>query len=200
MKYFLFFILVFFVSVRIYSQSIISSNTYIRTCIDKTECSSINNASYLFYDENNNTLYLKVDFNTFKSGQDSIDDWLEDLTGTFLFYKVSFPKEEFIGLSNHRHKTLKLNGQVYLNGIWHNQSVDLTLFSTENSIMTSNTNGNSYDDYKVNFSLSLAPKDFKLHKKPHHLRKTIFIGIALGRINLLQSGAQQILGEAYNHH
>lgn len=200
MKQQLTYLFILFFSFKVYSQSIISSNTYIRTCIDKTECSSINNASYLFYDENNNTLYLKVDFNTFKSGQDSIDDWLEDLTGTFLYYKVSFPQEEFRGLSNHRHKTLTLNGQVYLNGIWHNQSVDLTLFSTENGMMTSNTNGNHYDDYKVNFSLSISPKDFKLHKKPHHLRKTIFIGIALGRVNLLPPGAQQILGEAYNHH
>lgn len=200
MKYISLFLALVVIPVIGFSQSIISSNTYIQTCIDKTQCSSINNASYLFYDENNNNLYLKIDFANFKSGQDSIDGWLDDLTGSFLFYKVSFPAEEFKDLSNHKHKTLKLNGAVFLNGIWQNQSVDLTIFSSENGIMSTNTNGNNYDNYKVNFSLSLSPKDFKLHKKPHHLRKTIFIGVALGRINQLLPGSQQLLGEAYNHH
>ncbi len=200
MKYASLFLALVLIPVIGFSQSIISSNTYIQTCIDKTQCSSINNASYLFYDENSNNLYLKIDFTSFKSGQDSIDGWLDDLTGSFLFYKVSFPAEEFKDLSNHKHKTLKLNGAVFLNGVWQNQSVDLTIFSSENGIMSTNTNGNNYDHYKVNFSLSLSPKDFKLHKKPHHLRKTIFIGVALGRINQLLPGSQKLLGEAYNHH
>lgn len=199
MKHTLVYFVLLVLSLRGFSQSIISSNTYIQTCIDKTQCSSINNASYLFYDENSNSLFLKVDFNTFKTGQDSIDDWLDDLTGSFLYYKVSFPAEEFRGLSNHKHKTLKLNGQIFLNGIWQNQSVDLTIYSSENGIMNTTTNGNNYDHYKVNFSVSLAPKDFKLHKKPHHLRKTIFIGIALGRINQLIPGSPHVPNDVYNH-
>ena len=51
-----------------------------------------------------------------------------------------------------------------------------------------------------NFSLPIAPKDFKIHKKPHHLTKTIFIGLALGRINLLLPGQETILGDAYKKH
>ena len=65
--------------------------------------------------------------------------------------------------------------------------------------MNTTTNGNNYDHYKVNFSVSLAPKDFKLHKKPHHLRKTIFIGIALGRINQLIPGSPHVPNDVYNH-
>jgi hypothetical protein len=154
----------------------------------------------LFFDENSSNLYLKVDFESFKVGQDSIDDWLDDLSGSFLYFKARLPDGFFLGLSNHNHKTEKLNGRVFLNGIWQNQSMEITVYSSENSIMTSNTNGNAFDNYKVNFSLSISPREFKLHKKPHHLRKTIFIGVALGRINLLPpASAEQLLGEAYNH-
>ncbi len=87
MKYASLFLALVLIPVIGFSQSIISSNTYIQTCIDKTQCSSINNASYLFYDENSNNLYLKIDFTSFKSGQDSIDGWLDDLTGSFVLYK-----------------------------------------------------------------------------------------------------------------
>ena len=182
-----------------HAQSIISSNTYIQACIDKTQCSAINNSSYLFYDESSSNLYLKIDFANFKTGQDSIDDWLNDLTETFLYFKAPLEQEAFKGLSNHNHKTYKVNGQLFLNGIWQNKNLEVTLFSTENSILSTTTNANIYDNVKVNFSFSVSPREYKLHKKPHHLKKSIFIAISLGRFNLLQPASRQLLGEAYDH-
>lgn len=183
----------------LHKAQIISSNTYIRTCINKLECASISNSSLLFYDENKNSLYLKVDFNNFKTGEDSLDNWLDDLSETALYYKAPFPPENFLGLSNNQHKNFTLKGQTYLNGIWLDQIVELSLYSSENSITSASNIGNNYDNYKVNFSISVVPKDFKLHKKPHHLTETIFIGLALGRINLLKPETLPLLGEAYNH-
>lgn len=178
---------------------IISSNTYIRTCINKIECASISNSSLLFYDENKNCLYLKVDFNNFKTGEDSLDSWLDDLSETSLYYKVTFPPENFLGLSNNKQKNFTLKGQTYLNGIWKNQEVEMSLYSSENSITSASNIGNKYDNFKVNFSLSIVPQDFKIQNKTHGLKETIFIGIALGRINLLQPTGRELLGEAYLH-
>jgi hypothetical protein len=186
--------------ISLFNQAqIISSNTYIRTCINKLECASISNSSLLFYDENKNSLYLKIDFNNFKTGQDSLDNWLDDLSETALYYKAPFPPENFLGLSNNQHKNFTLRGQTYMNGVWLDQTIELSLYSSENSITSASNIGNNFDNYKVNFSLSVVPKDFKLHKKPHHLTETIFIGIALGRINQLKPESRPLLGEAYNH-
>lgn len=192
-------IIAFFFFLKLQAQEINSSVTYIKTCIEKTQCSSINNSSFLFYDESKGQFYLKVDFNRFKTGQDSIDYWLADLTESFLYFKAPFAIESFSGLSNHNHKTFKLNGQVFFNGIWHNQSIELSLFSTESGTLSQANSGKIFEQLKVNFSLSIVPKDFKIHKKAHHIRKTIFIGVALGHINQLQQGQQSLLGEAYNH-
>lgn len=205
MAKFKFFFAVLFLNVlfgsALFSQSIVSSSTYIKTCIDKTECSSISNSSYLFYDQSKGALYLKLDFNKFRTGEDSVDYWLDDLKETNLYFKVDFPQENFTGLTNHQHKTYKLNGQVFLNGIWHHQSIDITIYSSENSIASNTNSGqNIYDNYKINTSFNILPKDFKINKKPHHLKKIIFVGIALGRINQLLPEQQAILGEAYNHH
>ena len=70
-------------------------------------------------------------------------------------------------------------------------------FAAESNRLGPNNNGNKYDNYNVNFSLPISPKDFKIHKKPHHLTKTIFIRLALGRINLLAPGQEAISGDAY---
>lgn len=188
---------VFFASISF--AQVISSNTYIRTCIDKTECASISNSSTLFYDETKAGFYLVLDFNNFKTGEDSLDSWLNDLTETYLYYKVAFPPENFLGLSNNKQKNFSLKGQTYLNGIWKNQTIDLSLYSSENSVTSSSNIGNRYDNYKVNFSLSIVPKDFDIHNKAHQLKETIFIGVAMGRINQMRPEDKELLGDVYNH-
>ncbi len=190
----------FFLCGKYFSQGIISSNSFIQTCLNKTQCFSINNSSTLFYDETKNAFYLKIDFNKFKTGQDTLDDWLDDLSSTNLYFKAPLDKEQLqSGYSNHHIKTFKIQGKTYLNGIWHNQDIEMNIYSSENSVSEIKNNQNIYDNLKVNFSLALSPKDFKIHKKPHHLKKTILIGVTLGRINLLQPGMQELLKEAYDH-
>jgi hypothetical protein len=194
-------VVVLFLSVKYYSQGIISSNSFIQTCINKTQCFSINNSSTLFYDDTKNSFYLKIDFNKFKTGQDTLDDWLDDLSSTYLYFKGPLDKEQLQnGYSNHHIKTFIIHGKTFLNGIWHNQDIEMNIYSSEISVAEIKNNQNNYDNLKVNFALALSPKDFKIHKKPHHLKKTILIGVTLGRINLLQPGMQELLKEAYDHH
>lgn len=187
-------------SVVLNAQSIISSNIYIETCINNTQCSSLKNSGYLFYDETSSNLYLKVDFSGFKHQPDSLqNDWLNDLGDNFLYFKVHLAPDFFKGLANNNRKTLKLNGQVFMNNIWQEQATEVTVYSTENSVLSTSNNGNTYDNFKLSFSLSVVPRDFKIHKRSHHLRNTIFVGLALGRINLLAPGSQHLVGEAYDH-
>ena len=182
-------------------QSIQSSNTYIQTKYHHALHYSVNNSSYLYYDESKQSLYLKIDFSKFKTGNDSLDDWLNDLSGTFFYLKFEIDKQVFQnGFTNHQHKTLQLKGQAYLNGIWQTQDVELSLYSIENSVQGTNTNTNVYENIRLNFGLAILPKDFKIHKKAHHLKKVINIGITLGRINLLLPGMEKELQEIYDHH
>lgn len=186
---------------KTFAQGIISSSSFIQTCINKSQCFSINNSSVLFYDESKSAFYLKIDFLKFKTGQDTLDDWLDDLSSSNLYFTAPMDKEIFqSGFSNHHIKVIKLQGQVFLNGVWHNQDVEMDLYSSENSVSEIKNNQNIYDQIKVNFSLTLSPKDFKIHKKAHHLKKTILIGVSLGRINLLLPSMIDILKEAYDHH
>ena len=183
------------------AQSVQSSNTYIQTRYDHALHYSVNNSSYLFYDESKQTLYLKVDFAKFKSGNDSLDSWLEDLSGTYFYLKMEIDKHVFeSGFSNHGQKSLDVKAQAYLNGVWKTEHVVLSIYSVENSVQGTNTNVTVYDNLRINFGISILPKDFKVHKKSHHLKKVINIGMTLGRINLMLPGFEKELKEIYDHH
>jgi hypothetical protein len=181
------------------AQEVIPSNTYVRTCLSDIECSSINSSSFLFYDESHGKFYIKIDFNRLKTGIDSIDFWLEDLNDTYYYFKGALPPEFLPKVSNYNHKTIRINGQSFLNNIWRSQTIDITIFRAESDMLNNSTNANDYEAYKVNLSFSIAPKDFKINKKPQRLTNTIFIGIGAGRINKLKPEIIGELGEAYNH-
>jgi hypothetical protein len=179
------------------AQEIVKSNTYVRTCLNDVECSSINSSSYLFYDEAKARFYLKIDFNEMKTGMDSVDFWLEDLNDTYLYFKASLTREQFPNASSSNAKNVRLNGQMFLNNVWRPQVIDISIYKTEGEIMSNTVNANKLDAYKVNFSFSFLPKDFNIHKKPNRLTNNIFIGVGGGFINSLKPGMESQMGEAY---
>jgi hypothetical protein len=181
-----------------HSQNLTRSNTYVRTCLNDVECSSINSSSYLFYDEGKQKFYLKLDFNEMKTGQDSVDFWLEDLNDTYLYFTSSLPREQFPNLSSYNAKNFRMDGQLFLNHVWRSQSIDISIYRAENDLINNTTNANRFDAYKVNFSFSFSPKDFNIHKKPQRLSNVIFVGVGAGQINVLKAGMENEVGEAYN--
>lgn len=180
------------------SQNIISSNTEIRTCLDETQCASFSNYGYLFFDERKNEFYLKIDFSNLNTVP-ATEEWLMDLKDTSFYFKAPFDKNDFPQATNHDSKSYTLNGQLLLNHIWHNETVQMTIFSSENTMLNPSANGTPYDVYKVDFSMKFSPLDFKIEDRPHQLRNPVYIAVTHGRINLLQPGQEYLVGEAYDH-
>jgi hypothetical protein len=180
-------------------QVVQPSNTYIRTCMSDIECSSINSSSFLFFDEAKSKFYIKIDFNAAKTGNDSVDFWLEDLNDTYFYFKATLRPEDFPDLSSYNASNIKLSGQAFLNNIWRDQTIDMSIFRAQEDLLNNNINGRDIDAYRVNFSFSFSPKDFNVHKKPQRLTNTIFIGVGSGKINLLRAGMEGQVREAYNH-
>ncbi|MCD6068565.1 MAG: hypothetical protein K0S33_3391 [Bacteroidetes bacterium] len=195
----LFYISLFFAGLlKSFGQhDVVSSNTFIETCIGDTQCTIINNSGYLFYDDTKTALYFKVNF---RDRDDSTVAWLEDLSEGSLYFKVIVPPDFFKGAANFGQKTHTLTGQVFLNGFWQPKTVDVILSSSENNPFVVNTGKSPYDNYKISLSLAVLPEDFRVHEKAHHLVETISIGLASGRINELKPGMESLLGEAYNHY
>lgn len=192
-------LLVFFIGFKLLAQNVVSSSTSIESCLDSSDCYTIKGPSYLFYDESKNDFFLKIVFADFKIEGDTSDTWLNNPSDSSLYFKADLQKEQFPPLSNQNTKAFKLNGQIFFNNKWRDQSIVLNIYSSENSIInTNNTNANfKYDNYKVNFSLPFVPKEFKNYKKSHYQNQTITINVSLGRINLLKPGMEGLLEDVY---
>lgn len=180
-------------------DDIVSSSTSIESCADSAHCYTVKGPAYLFYDESKNDFFLKIMFVDFKRDGDTSNVWLNNTSDSTLYFKAELQKEQFPPLSNQNTKTFELKGQIYFNNKWRDQTIELSLFSSENSIVnTSNTNANfKYDNYKVNFSVPFVPKNFKSYTKPAYTNQTLLINITLGRINLLKPGMENLLKDIY---
>lgn len=196
LHFILFFIFIFFKS---FSQDLVSSGTSVESCQNSNNCYTVKGPSYLFYDESKNNFFLKIYFSDFKVAGDTADNWINRTQDSLLYFRAELQKENFPELSNQNTKTFKINGQIYFNNKWKDQSVEITIYSSENSIVnTANGNNNlKYDNYKVNFSVPFVPKDFKNYKKLYYLNQTINVNVTLGRINLLQPGMESLLSDIY---
>jgi hypothetical protein len=191
-------VLFIIVAIHFQAQNIISTNAYIQTCIQKTNCFSENISAFMFYDESREELILKIDFKKMKTGKDTLDDWMEDLSGSYFYFIGHLNKDVFVQQSNNNSMQIKLNGKIFFNDIWQTTITEITVFqTTENSMLNRNTNDNSYDFYKLTFGLSFMPKDFKIHKRPHHLKKSISIGVSAGRVNQLKPEMEKLVEEIH---
>jgi hypothetical protein len=189
---------ILFLSLAVQCQDVLPSNTYVRTCLNDIECSSINSSSYLFYDREKGKFYIMIDFNRLKTGIDSVDFWLEDLNDTYYYFKAPMQYELFPGVSNYNQKTFKLSGQAFLNNIWKAQTIEVTLIRADNDMMSNSIDSEKIEALRVNLNFTIVPKDFNVHKKPQRLTNTIFVGIGSGRLNPLKREQISMLGDAYN--
>lgn len=198
MKKLLFFCLLSFGGGLARAQEVFPSDTYVRTCLSDIECSSINSSSFIFYDETRSNFYIKIDFNLLKTGIDSVDFWLEDLTDTYFYFKATLMPADLPGLSNYQRKNIRLPGQAFMNGVWRPKTIDVTFFRAETDMTSDHPGGIDYSATRVNFNFSIEPKNFNIHKKPLRLTNTIFVGVGAGRLNLLRPGMEDHVGEAFN--
>jgi hypothetical protein len=194
MKRLLYLFYLLFAFGNIFSQDVYPSNTFVRTCFHDEICFANQNSSNIFYNEANSELYIVIDFMKFKTGADSLDAWLDDLDDTKFIFKGVLNSDKLPALSNHGHKTLHVNGNVTFNNVVHSYSIDLVLFKiSSDGILFRNTGNDYYDRIRSNIQMSFKPKEFKLDKKPHHLKKTISINIGSGYINQFKPGMETLI-------
>jgi len=199
MKLLLHFLLIFsYVSSK--GQYLVSSNTSLESCNKIDSCITVNNFSFLFYDETKNEFFLKVDFSNFRSPDGSADNWLNSEQDTSFYFRFMFPKENFPVPASEERQSFKVNGRIFYHKTWKEQPIELTVFLPQKSLM-SNTSGittSSAENYKVNFSIPFVPGDFRDNKATIPNKQVVNINVTLGRINLLKPGMESFLSEVYS--
>lgn len=201
MKHLWLYILLFLSVSKLEAQFLLSSNTTVESCNDIDSCLSVNNLSFLYYDDTKNEFFLKVDFSNFRT-EDNVDNWLNKTHDTIFCYRMIFPKEKFPVLAAEERQSFKVNGRIYYNNRWKDQPVEITLFNSQNNLMNNtstnaNYTNNGFESYKLNFSIPFVPSDFKIYPQLYYLDQTVRINVTLGRINMLRPGMESLLSEVY---
>lgn len=177
-----------------FSQNIIPSTTYARSCYNKHECYSISNSGLVFFNKENNELIVQIDFNKFKIGNDTLDEWLIDLSESNFVFKGNLNTNDLLELSHHNSKPINVNGMIKFNGISKPYSIELTIFEiTKDALLFKENSQDYFDRVNVNMQLAFYPKDFNIHKKHHHYKKSITIVIYRGYINELKPGMETLI-------
>ncbi len=171
-----------------FAQQVNASKASVNTCYDEHSCFSLSEAAYIFFDEKNHELTFLIDFTNFKMGNDTIDEWLTDLADTKLLFKGQLNADNLLSFSHNNSKTITVNGSITFNGVSHAHSIELLLFEIpQGSFLYLGNSQQPYDRISANLQFSFLPKEFKLNKKPHHLKKTISVSIYRGFINPLNA-------------
>lgn len=174
-----------------YSQNLIPSTTYLQLCYNKKACFSIANSSLIFFNNQNNELILQVDFDKFKTGNDTLDEWLNDLEHRHLVFKGHLNTNNLLLLSHHNSKPIMVNGIVTFNGISKPHTIELNIFEISNAGILFNNNSQDYfDRVNINTQLAFFTKDFNINK---HYKKTITIALYRGYINELKPEMESLI-------
>ena len=182
MKKFLF--LLFVNASTLFSQQVLSSKTYIQTSYNHQQNFSLNSSSYVFYNPDNHEFIIKVDFAKFRIGNDTLDEWLDDLDDSKLIFRGYLNTDNLLDLTHHNSKALLVNGIMSFNGISHSHTVELTLFEIpRESLLFIENQNNYFDRINANLQFGFYPKEFKIDKKPHHLKKKITLASYRGYVN-----------------
>lgn len=173
------------------AQEVYPSMTFVQTNYHNHQCFANDNASQLFFNEDNKELYVIVDFSKVKVGHDTIDAWLDDLDDSKLYFKTIITSDKLLLLTNNNTRTLKVSGKVKFNDVVNELTLDMTFFEISKEGMLYRNNGNDYyDRIRASFQLEILPKDYKIDKKIHHLKKPIIISIGSGYVNQLKPGLE----------
>lgn len=173
--------------VSLAQQTLRKSNAYIQTCYQSQTCYSISQSAMVTYNANYHDLTISMNFSEFKTGVDSLDEWLADLTESNLVFKVQLNEDQFPVISNHNSKSYRLKGDLTVNNQTHKHVADIVIFdSGDSQVQTPNSANSGIDKLHINFSIQFLPKEFGIDKKKHHLKKTIFINIGNGYINYIR--------------
>jgi hypothetical protein len=177
-----------------FAQTVNSSKAFIKSCYHGQQCFALSEAAYIFYNEGNHELIVTLDFAKFKIGQDTLDNWLDDLDDTKLIFKGTLQSENLLVLTHHNSKAIVVNGIMTFNNISHAHSIELTIFEIkQDGLLYVNNSQDYYDRINANLQFAFSPKEFKIDKKPLHLKKTISVAIYRGLINQFKPGMENLI-------
>ncbi len=167
-----------------FSQNVVPSNAFVETCYNKEDCYRINNSAFIFKNNITGEFLLQVDFSKFKIGNDTLDDWLNDLSKTYFIFDGQLSPSDMININHNSSKPCVVNGTLHFNGYTKPYRLELSFFRIAGTgSVIGNTTPNYVERPTVSMQIAFHAKDFHIGNRSHHYKKTIRLAISRGYVN-----------------
>ncbi|MBK9402225.1 MAG: hypothetical protein IPN36_15720 [Bacteroidetes bacterium] len=167
-----------------FAQNVVPSNAFVETCYNKVDCYRISNSAFIFKNNITGEFLLQVDFSKFKIGNDTLDDWLNDLSKTYFVFDGQLSPADIISINNNSSRPCVVNGTLHFNGYTKPYRLELNFFrSSGTGPIISNSTPNYVDRPTVSMQIAFHAKDFHIGNRSHHYKKTIRLAISRGYVN-----------------
>ncbi len=145
----------------------------------------ISNSGLIFLNGTTGEFLVQVDFNKFKIGNDTLDDWLNNLSKTYLIFKGQLDPVDLgimIGTNNQGSKPTVVNGTLSFNGISKPYKIEIYYSGSYQETIV-NSEQHYRDRATINMQIAFHAKDFNIGDRKHHYTKTIHLAISRGFVN-----------------
>jgi hypothetical protein len=161
----------------------IESEAFMTTAFNGNQLNAKSDNAIVVVQESADVIKVRVNFDSFSTGSDSLDQWFSSLRGKFFWYSGTLPAESILALNQENTSEFESSGKL---GFSDRVNTDVTVPMA--ALKLAGTQGllqgiNSWSDIRISCTFNIDPVAMGIKLKDQPLTEPVSIVIRVGRIN-----------------
>lgn len=173
-------------------SQLVESQVYITTRYDGQSINASASNALIVAQESQGVINIRIDLNNFRSGIDSLDEWMTTLRNRYFWFSGTLPAEQLVSLNPESSLEFQSSGIL---GFADKASKDMTVPMAVMRLAPGQSFYEGRDVWgqlRIAFTISADPADFGLQIKDSALQEPLLIAVKAGRINPYTMGQRDI--------
>jgi hypothetical protein len=183
----------FTVASKTYAQdAFIQSQAFMTTTYQGQQINATSEDAILVVQESSGVINIRIGFDGFQTGTDSLDRWLYSLRGKFFWFSGTIPAEQVQALDQENSIEFESNGTL---GFTDRITADATIPMAAMKLAPTQglLNGlNAWSDIRIACTFNIDPVVLGLKLKDATLQDPLVVAIKIGRVNPYVMGQRDI--------
>lgn len=161
----------------------IESEAFMTTVFNGTPLNAKSDNAIVVVQESSDVINVRVNFDSFTTGADSLDQWFSSLRGKYFWYSGNIPAETIMSLNQENTSEFESNGKL---GFSDRVNTDVTVPMA--AIKLAGTQGllqgvNAWSDIRISCTFNIDPALMGIKLKDQPLTEPVSVVIRVGRVN-----------------
>jgi hypothetical protein len=186
-------VMLFFCDTKALAQSqLVESQVYLNTLYNGQSINATANNALVVVQESQGLVNIRIDLNSFQSGIDSLDQWMQTLRNRYFWYSGTLPAEQLVSLNPESSLEFQSSGTF---GFADKSSKEMSVPMAAMRLAPGQgfyEGRDVWGQLRLAFTISVDPDDFGLQLKDSALQEPLLISVKSGRINPFVMGQRDI--------